>query len=412
MALNRQLLIITNGYGEDMMGAMIAEAVKARTPTVNVRAFPLVGPGTAFDRADVPKVHASAPLPSGGYVLRDLSLRPQHWKNVTRDLRSGLIADLVRQRRVMRGLRGQVTRVLAVGDAYPAVLAKLWLGMQADLVQTAKTVLATRFFGPEIAAMRWACRRVLVRDDETAAWLRQRRVSAISVGNPMMDALTYGLVDLPKASGERLVAIFPGSREGIESNLRTILTAIPLVHRRLAELPGEDGRFGGRVQWVIAWPPTQPDKRVRACAAAAGWQVDEETSSPLHLKFAARDGGELGVIFGGVGDLLQMADVAVGVAGTVHEQAGGHGVPVITFPGVVAGRSADRFVRTQKRFLGDGMQIVAPNPESIAAALYSVLTDERLRQEMSVDAKRRIGRPGAVQRITDLICEELKGGGP
>lgn len=396
-------MIVTNGYGEDMMGAMIAQAIKDRAHELDVRAFPLVGPGTAFDRVNVPKVHASAPLPSGGYVLRDLSIRPNHWKNLTRDLRSGLTADFLQQRRIMRGLRGRVAGVLAVGDAYPAVLSRLWLAKKAGLVQTAKTVLATRFFGPEVAAMRWACHRVMVRDEETAAWLNAKRVPALCVGNPMMDALTYGELELEKADGVKVVAVFPGSREGIDTNLETILQAIPRVQSRIAT----KGAEVSAVRWLVAWPPTQPRERVLALASAAGWRMDEARSSSMQLRFTPQSGGELGVIFGGVGDLLRIADVAVGVAGTVHEQAGGHGVPVVTFPGVVAGRSADRFIRTQKRFLGEGMDVVEAAPDAIAEALIAVLLDERRRRRMSVDAKRRIGRPGAVTSITELVCRDL-----
>src|SRR5690554_3165361 len=62
-----RILLLSNGHGEDAMGAILATAL--RDENLVVDAFPLVGTGRAYTQADIPVVGVQQVMPSGGFIL-------------------------------------------------------------------------------------------------------------------------------------------------------------------------------------------------------------------------------------------------------------------------------------------------------------------------------------------------------
>ena len=99
-------LIISNGHGEDLVGAKLAEKLS------DVSALPIVGEGRAY-KCKV--IGPKKKLPSGGFSLRNLSYL---WK----DLRSGLLGSFMQQIKIVRS--GNFDLIIAIGDIVPIILAK------------------------------------------------------------------------------------------------------------------------------------------------------------------------------------------------------------------------------------------------------------------------------------------------
>ncbi|MFS8573407.1 MAG: hypothetical protein LOD85_10380, partial [Clostridia bacterium] len=130
--MERTLLFLSNGHGEDLIAAMIASRLVEIEPKVRVEAYPLVGEGGTYRRMGFPVTGVQRAMPTGGFILK----RPA---NLWKDLRAGLlsltrsqIADLKRQRDRFDG-------VVAVGDVYPLLLAGRYLKKPTVFVATAKS---------------------------------------------------------------------------------------------------------------------------------------------------------------------------------------------------------------------------------------------------------------------------------
>jgi len=59
------ICIVSNGHGEDILASELAKQLALEHEVV---ALPLVGEGTAYDRAGIKKIHSQPLLPSGGFA--------------------------------------------------------------------------------------------------------------------------------------------------------------------------------------------------------------------------------------------------------------------------------------------------------------------------------------------------------
>ncbi|MBQ7666126.1 MAG: tetraacyldisaccharide 4'-kinase, partial [Synergistaceae bacterium] len=79
-----EIIIASNGYGEDAIGVMLAKKLKRKLPESNISAFPLVGKGDAYLQAGFEIKSAPSVTPSGGVVKYSL-------KDLLGDMRAGLL---------------------------------------------------------------------------------------------------------------------------------------------------------------------------------------------------------------------------------------------------------------------------------------------------------------------------------
>ena len=89
------LLVISNGHGEDAIGAALATSIQSRLPCLAVKAIPVVGEGAAYATTMV--VGPRMSLPAGGLTLHHPTLLLQ-------DLRAGIVALTLRQLAFLRSL--------------------------------------------------------------------------------------------------------------------------------------------------------------------------------------------------------------------------------------------------------------------------------------------------------------------
>lgn len=388
-----QLLLLSNGHGEDAIGALLARRIEQIAPWIRVQAFPLVGVGRAYVDAGVPLVGAQQEMPSGGFVRQGLAAA---W----RDAQAGLFQLLVRQARALCRLRPHVEWAVAVGDVVPLILAGWFLRKPLVFAPTAKSDYIRPHLLPECALMRRLCQVVFPRDGHTAASLRRRGVRAVYVGNMMMDivpvtdSFSDAGLDIPPDAA--VVALLPGSRAEAYENLRLLLPASDL----LATDWTKEG-YPPAALFLLALANSLDVESLARAGAALGWTW--EAGSGAATGWLVRGHARVAVLRGRFGDVLKAADIAIGMAGTANEQATGMGVPVVSPPGN-GPQFTHRFLAAQKRLLGDALAVVPPDPRHIALEVRNILADRRRYEKMQQAGRSRMGGPGATDRIARIIA--------
>lgn len=383
----RSLTFVSNGHGEDVVGASLAIALRDLDPDLELRAFPLVDDGSAYARAAVPRLGPCRVMPSGGVTVHSLA-------NLVADLRAGFLGMTLRQLSELAQLRSD--GLVVVGDIYAQALSALVRAPFRAAVQP----LVSRYHAsgpgprplnryfmegvryPERALMRHRADVVYTRDEPTAAWLRGHGVpQALALGNPMVDQAAGAPLPLPP--GATAVALLPGSRDHRREALRVMARA----------LTAAEGTIG-----LVAWSGGPLPE-------LAGW-TPEADAVPLAGRVAALRGGRsarLWLIEGRFGDILASARVALGTAGTAHEQAAAVGLPVVSFPLPPAHGQA--FLANQQRLLGEALTVVAPEAEAIAAAVRRLAADGPERERAVRSGPERMGPAGGSRAIArDLLA--------
>lgn len=373
------LLVLSNGYGEDAIAAHLVGRLVQRRPSLEVGAVPLVGSGHAYDRAGVPVLFRSWPMPSGGFGWQSPRL---FWK----DLAAGFLSLTAAQLDALRRLRERVRGLLLVGDIYPVLLSAAYR-VPRVFVATARS----DYIGPHLALERRLlarlCDVVFARDARTAGSLCRHGVAAVHVGNVMMDLLQPRGFSLGLAPDRPVLALLPGSRQDFADNLVA-----------LAEVAAEVVAQRPQVQAVAAVAPGSLPLRL---PPGCSWRVVEPDgqgrADGLECVLEGPSGPRIAVTSQGFADLLRRATVVLGLSGTANEQAAGLGVPVVAFPreGVQYTR---RFALRQKRLLGEALVLVEDAREA-AVWVRQLLEDPAERERRGQAGRQRMGEPGATERI-------------
>lgn len=364
--------MLSNGHGEDAVGARLARSLAKLAPHVRVTAFPTVGEGSAYAQSGAVRSGPLRALPSGGRTAETLSA-------AARDVAAGFVGMTASQVRDLRAVRCDV--VLVVGDVWAAALGTLprartraWLQtlvssrMDDGTIALGRKAFRERFTTVERFLMASAFAAVYARDPESAAYLVRRGVpSATFLGNPMMDELDAAPLDVPSV-GPRVV-LLPGTRSFAGEALLTMLDVIQAIPGLTAVVPWAGGPFP---TLPASWRPAIDD---------ATWVCGDVT---LHrsTQFAAS---------------LAWADVALGTAGTAHEQAVGMGVPVIAAP--FGDTYPLAYLRNQQRLLGSSVEIVERDVVRWRDALAGTLADRDERARRAAEGRARMGPPGGSDAI-------------
>ncbi len=102
-------------------------------------------------------------------------------------------------------------------------------------------------------------------------------------------------------------------------------------------------------------------------------------------------------------EFLHRADLAIAMAGTATEQFIGLGKPAIIIPGK-GPQFTPAFAEAQTRLLGPSVTLIL-KPEQTADAICSLLQNPDRLQIIAENGRRRMGKPGAAQRIAQCLME-------
>lgn len=383
------MLFVSNGHGEDVVGARVASALLRIRPELRVAAFPLVGIGAPYRSAGIECLGPRRALPSGGLLLHSLPL-------LIGDLRAGFLRLTASQLGFLARQRPDM--LVVVGDVYAQLLSGLVRAPGRFVIQTLVSAhhaeglafsIPTRVFMERITwiermLMRFRASRVYVRDPVTEAVLRDAGLAhAVSLGNPIADELDgsppHGL-----AGHQRVVAMLPGSRGYAREALALMLAA-------MERLPGETP-LG-----AVAWSGGE-------LGATSGWRLSPPEPGDRGL-IAVLSKGELRALVyrDRFADVLQAARLVMGTSGTANEQAVAVGRPVVAFP--VPPYYSSAFLANQKRLLGPALTVTSADPVAIAEAAQRWLDDPAMAERAGRQGRARIGGPGGSSAIAADMLE-------
>jgi len=427
-----QLLCISNGHGEDGIAVRILQALQHQPQAPAIVSLPLVGEGNAYAQAGIPRIAPTKTMPSGGFIYMDS-------RQLVRDLQGGLLQLTWHQLRAVRQWAKQGGLILAVGDIVPLLFA-WWSGAPYAFVGTAKSeyylrdeagLLPRRTWFEQLESWsgsvylpweRWLmrhrrCRAVFPRDALTTAILQQWGIPALDLGNPMMDDLeptgTLKLRDadpmarpvtdpvinpLGATQPPLTLVLLPGSRS-------------PEAHRNwsviLAIVTALCTAFSPRrsLCFLAAIAPNLDLQPFQQTLQAQGWQA--QTVSPLIAAgFTWGSGPYPATLYltqSAFNDCLHQADFAIAMAGTATEQFVGLGKPAITIAGQ-GPQFTPAFAEAQSRHLGPSVRLIE-RPEQAVAIVQNLLADPDQLHLIAENGQRRLGPPGAAQRIATRLLE-------
>ena len=307
-----RVLLLSNGAGEDSIAVQIIRQLQK----VDCEAMPLVGTGVGY--ADIaPLIGPRRILPSGGLV-------PEDYTRITRDImKGGMLSLIYQQFRCLRRMRHHYDAVVAVGDMWAVIMAVLGGIRPVLFIGTAKSAYHHEYSRLEAAFLRTFRIRALVRDEITAVRLRKHGVIAAWVGNAIMDGLEPSGCDLGLKDNEAGLAMFPGSREGTYRALSPMLAA----YRILLEHALQNGSVIPRALVMLA-PSVNMARLASSCPGYHWKDLECDTGIVGELSHGHDDKYPIQLVRGVMADVLSASRVAIGQAGTAHEQAAGFGLPV------------------------------------------------------------------------------------
>ena len=384
----KPVLLLSNGHGEDLSGALVACQLIQRG--IAVEALPLVGHGASYRQLGIPVLGRTRNCSTGGLGYTSLAGR-------IAELLEGQMLYVLSRLLLLRRRRRHYGLVLAVGDLL-AVLGGWFSGLP-----TAVYLVAYSSHYEGRLRLPWPCgwllgrpgiRAIWSRDELSAADLsRQLGRPASFLGNPFLDAVSGN--EAPAAgAGDPELLLVPGSR------LPEAARNLALMLELLAQLPR-----GRRLRLRAALVPGLERACIAQLAAPLGWQLEGEdrlVRGPLELELS----------WGGFGQLLPRAQLVLCSAGTAAEQAVGLAIPVLQLPGQ-GPQFTPGFAEAQRRLLGAGV-FCAPDPASAAELARQLLEQQldpirgpALRRQLATIGKERIGRPGGSQAMAGAIMNLL-----
>ncbi|MBQ7503443.1 lipid-A-disaccharide synthase-related protein [bacterium] len=376
------VLFISNGAGEDAICAQILKKIKR----VTFEAMPLVGEGSSYEGI-APLCGPRKKMPSGGLIA-------ENWLRIFNDLASGLGGLVIKQLLWLRRNRNNYREIVAVGDLWPVIMAILSGIRPITFIGTAKSDYHHAYSALEAWALRTFGVYSLVRDEQTAKSLRAQDVKAKWVGNAMMDGLEPRNLDFSLKENEMGLAMFPGSRQaayGVLPRLIEIARKTSLrLNRPLCGL-------------IAAAPSIDAAELAAACSASAaepifpGWQqliFSEKDTQPEPARFF--------LIRDDLAGVLRCSSLALGLAGTAHEQAAGWGIPVVAYE--KGGEKQMKWYRSrQKGLLGDALTVAEDDDEAVIEALIGLINDPAERKRRGDIGRVRLGPPGGAAAMAQLI---------
>ncbi|TAF09647.1 MAG: hypothetical protein EAZ77_04605 [Nostocales cyanobacterium] len=421
-----QLLVLSNGHGEDIIAARIIKELQGLSSPPDIFALPLVGEGRAYQKLNVPCIGKVQAMPSGGFIYMDS-------RQLMRDLRGGLVQLTWQQIQAVRrwvssqSKLGNQKAILAVGDIVPLLFAAI-SGANYAFVGTAKSEYYVRdemgLLPRKSKSARWEnfsgsiyhpwerwlmsrrrCRGVFPRDGLTTEILRKWPIPAFDLGNPMMDGLEPTVtnprfysadVEQQEIARPLIVTLLPGSRANeAYANWEVMMMAVSAL---IASFQARDVVFLGAIA------PGLDDSILGQTLQIMGWQPRDQSpiqiSDPNCLIFKQKNAYLL-LTQQAYNDCLHLGDLAIAMAGTATEQFIGLGKPAIAIPGK-GPQYNPAFAEAQSRLLGSSL-ILVDQPAQVVQVVQHLFKTPDFLHIIADNGVKRMGRPGAAKRIAECL---------
>jgi len=367
--------------------------------------LPLVGSGFIFDSINseiFSKVGTQIYLPSGGFSNQSL-------KGLLRDLKVGLIENIISNWLLVRKKHKKNYKIIAVGDLLPLYFAwssKCIFGFigtpKSDYAWTSGPGKAISDFYHRLKGSEWdpweiflmgdqKCKFVIVRDALTATNLNLKNINAKYFGNPMMDFIKEKTLDKKNIQSFQKLIMLIGSRcPEAFNNLNIFLSSLSTI-----DLPLK----------TIVFVPLSSNLDLNI---VENYFFKYKFSKEINEEYNLGEDSiwmRNNIIFligkNTFDDWANLSQVGLANAGTATEQIAGLGIPSLSLPGR-GPQFTKKFAKRQQRILGGSVR-VCHNKQILRQKLIDLLLDERIRKKQAILGLERMGPRGASQKIVDYI---------
>ncbi|HAV43321.1 TPA: hypothetical protein DCX15_04825 [bacterium] len=383
-----KVLIASNGYGEDTIACQLVKELKTKMPILTFKALPIVGEGKVYLSNRIEVLGPQRMMPSGGFVR----MGPKY---LLKDIQAGLLSLSIAQIRALKEEGKRSDLVITVGDTFLNTFCGFWTKKKTIFVSTAQSINIGRFSLIDIWLMRRHSKVVFPRDEETAHYLRRFGIYAVYLGNIMMDCLQVTGSDMGISSSTKVIGLLPGSKREAYRNLQYILEMVEEIGAQSKDdLP----------IFLLAVAPSLKMSEIKEVANKKGWNFKNYKEME---RLGGFQKGKIEIILSDkFGDVLNRADVVIGLSGTGNEQAVGLGKPVVTFPGDGPQMTLP-FLLDQSRLLKGAVIVCPRNKEHVTKEVLSLLADPSRREEIKRIGLERMGFAGGASRIVSYIISEI-----
>ena len=387
----KNLMFISNGHGEDLMSSKLIKVLLEKSnKNLNISVLPIVGEGNRFETLSVEILGPRESLPSGGFARNS-------WQNLFKDIKSGLLVNTFKQIKELRKQKKKADLSIVIGDVYILLLTGLFLGGNIIFIPTAKSEYINGHYKIEKYLMKKYADLVLPRDQKTTDDLGKNGINVEFNGNLMMDCFEIKNIDFGLGPDSIKIGILPGSREEAYDNMLDFIKVIEELEKLKK----------GKYEFLVAVAGNFSIAALKSKLGKVDWNIKEVNDKYIKLHINSPRGlSKIHIIYNGFGDVLDQADLFLGMAGTANEQAAGLGKPVVTFPGTGAQFDYE-FAADQKRLLGDGVKFVDRNFVNVAYSIIELLEDDTEYKKRSEVGQNRMGERGAVTKTVDRINDFL-----
>ena len=361
VANERKILLISNGLGEDSIGAVIAADLKRH---FSVSAMPIIGTGEAYLAKKIPVLGPTCLDSSSGNRRYKLSL--------LQDLKNGAIGIMLKQMSFLKGLRDFELFVI-VGDTFPLALSLRASPEYLIFMGVYKSGYAHRYNWLDRWLLKKTASHCFTRDHILSSQLTNCRISAGCYGNILMDTLPKGTQKKrSKPTDAANILIMPGSRSDAHQNLMFFLNALADLSKSC------------KLSVTVS--------KARGMDFTKIYQKHKQTS--LFDKITETNGLNQ--------QLLENATVILSGSGTSQQQAAGLGAPVI---GVLPTGIRNKRKKAIKSIMGPLYFLVESQDEMKATCRY--LIDNPVSEAAQLASKHHIGKGGALKKIIYHIEKTL-----
>lgn len=366
-------LILSNGYGEDQVGAKLIEELNRIGRKGNkFWAMPVVGEGRAYQKYEYINILGPNKIFRSGGFLRRL-------KDILGDIREGLVSYHIKQIKTLKGLNKSenIDAIIAIGDFFLVLISLAAFKKKIYFLPTAKSDYFQKHYWIEKYIVKKICKIVFPRDEITSKSFKDFKINSLYLGNVLMDTIEdTSDLNLVIDKGKKNIVILPGSRNEAYENLEKINKVLG----KLDEILKKKNLF---VSYFISLPQMLDEVKVTEIIG----------------------NNNIRVVKGRFKTLVENAELLIGLAGTANEQACSMGKPVIAFEGYGPQTTKERFLE-QKKLLGSHLIFLEGSEEKIAENICRILEDKELLSEIREEVKVYNDSKGTINKIAELIINE------
>ena len=401
------ILVLSNGHGEDVIGSKIIEDLKKIRSEDKVVTISLVGRGRPYEKIEkqekkIKHIKANKKMPSRGFLFSNKKL-------IIADIKAGLIQETIKQIKLMLKLSKKSDLVICVGDLYPLILGYL-TRKNYIYVNTKKSFnMATqskqlRALIPKLRRTNWnflelviaqksRCKAIFVRDNVTYETIRKFSKKTVAA-NPMMKGFYCPIHKPLKELDVPFILCLPGSRSPeLEENFKKLLHTATNV-----EVNKQKGM-------VIFIPVTTNNARKKIIQILS----NKDSGNIIISNDIEKDyrPGKL-ICICKKGSFRQWAgfcDVALATSGTATEQCVAMGIPVISIIGE-GPQFNKNFALRQKNLLGEALLLTKTTTEA-TYELQRILANKEEANRLGNIGIKRMKCDGGSLEIAKYISEHL-----